>query len=285
MVSALICLGLDAQTHISKPDLSIPSKVAPAYFGPNAFPVPDMLDGRVSSDLSAELRYDSFFCTMTDNLTDDVTQDVSVKLTIPLFTPRANLVIWMPVVEHFRTTPEVCALRRLSPGAPLSGMDSGDVYVSTDISLMEQEQSGYDIAIRAALKTASGNSFSTARVYDAPGYFFDLSAGRDICRFPDGALRVAVSSGFLCWQTDNGRQNDAVMYGMMTSFTKGRLSADVTLGGYVGWEGDGDRPMTLKSHVSWSFRNFALHLAHQAGFKDWPYHQIRFGISYSAPLR
>ena len=176
MVSAFICLGLDAQTHISKPDLSIPSKVAPAYFGPNAFPVPDMLDGRVSSELSAELRYDSFFCTMTDNLTDDVTQDVSVKLTIPLFTPRANLVIWMPVVEHFRTTPEVCALRRLSPGAPLSGMDSGDVYVSTDISLMEQEQSGYDIAIRAALKTASGNSFSTARVYDAPGYFFDLSA-------------------------------------------------------------------------------------------------------------
>ena len=33
-----------AQTDIEQPNLGVPSKIAPAYFGPNAFPVPDMLD-------------------------------------------------------------------------------------------------------------------------------------------------------------------------------------------------------------------------------------------------
>jgi hypothetical protein len=94
-------------------------------------------------------------------------------------------------------------------------------------------------------------------------------------------LRVALSSGFLCWQTDNGRQNDAVMYGAMLALTKGRFNADAALGGYVGWEGDGDRPMTIKTNLSWAFNRLSLVLHHQSGFKDWPYHQFRMGITYS----
>lgn len=35
-----VCL---AQTSLSVSDLSVPTKIAPAYFGPNAFPVPDMM--------------------------------------------------------------------------------------------------------------------------------------------------------------------------------------------------------------------------------------------------
>lgn len=278
------CFHAGSQTPVIRPDLSIPSMIAPAYFGPNAFPVPDMLDGRTSSDLDVELYYDSFLCTMTDDVADDVTMDAFLKVTVPLFSRRVNLVLWMPVVEQFWTTPEISAMRRLSPGAPLSGMDSGDVYVSTDICIMEQDKSGFDMALRAAIKTASANSFSTGRVYDAPGYFFDLSVGRDICRFDRGVFRMAVSSGFLCWQTDNGRQNDAVMYGLLASYAQGRFSADVNFGGYVGWEGRGDRPMTLKSHVSWSLNRLTFHLAHQIGFMDWPYHQIRFGVSCSVPI-
>lgn len=270
-----------AQTPIVKPDLGVPSKVAPGYFGPNAFPVPDMLDGRTSSKLVAELYADTFLCTMTDNLTDDVTYDLAAKLTIPLFSDRVNLVLWMPMVEYFKTTPYVNSLRRLEDISVLSGTDSGDAYVSTDIRLLEQDRHGYDLAIRAALKSASGNSFSKGRVYDCPGYFFDAAVGRDILTRSDLNLRVALSSGFLCWQTDNGRQNDAVMYGAMLAFTKGCFNAGAALGGYVGWEGDGDRPMTIKTDLSWSFNRLSLVLHHQSGFKDWPYHQFRIGVRYS----
>lgn len=252
-----------SQTPILPPDLGIPSLIAPAYFGPNAFPVPDMLDGAVSSDLSVELCYDTFLCTMTDDVTDDVTSDLFARLRVPLFSKSVNLVLWMPVVEWYVTTPEVNAMRRLPEGAPLSG---------------------FDLAVRAAMKTASGNSFSTARVYDAPGYFCDVAVGRDVWAFLNGGLRLAASTGFLCWQTDNGRQNDAVMYGFKAAGSAGSFSADAAIGGYVGWEGVGDRPMTLKCNVFWSLDRFAFGLSYQAGLYDWPYHQLRAGVSYSIPI-
>jgi hypothetical protein len=240
-----------------------------------------MLDGTTSSKLVAELYADTFFCTMTDDMTDDMTFAATAKLTVPLFTDRVNLVVWMPMVEHFRTTPYVNSLRGVKDVDVLSGTDSGDAYVSTDIRILEQDRCGYDLALRAALKSASGNSFGSGRVYDCPGYFFDVAVGRDILVRSDSRLRLALSTGFLCWQTDNGRQNDAVMYGALLSYTKGRFDADLQYGGYVGWENEGDRPMTLKTRFSWSFDRLALVLAHQSGFKDWPYHQVRVGLTWS----
>ena len=276
-----------AQTPILRPDLGTPSLVAPGYFGPNAFPVPDMLDGTTSSDLRVELYGDGFLCSMTSNPTDDVTFDVFAKATIPLFTDRVNLVIWMPVVEWFRSGPAVNILRRVQdPGRWISGVDSGDAYVSTDILILDERKRGCGLVLRAALKSASGNSFGTARVYDAPGYFFDVAVGRDIVKSADGktVFRTALSTGFLCWQTGNGRQNDAVMYGALASLKTGPFKAEVNYGGYVGWEGKGDRPMTLKTKLSWSIGRCSINAMYQAGFVDWPFHQLRLGAAYSFPL-
>lgn len=272
------------QTDVVAPDLGVPSLIAPAYFGPNAFPVPDMLDGRTSEDFSVELYGDAFLCTMTGSLTDDLTYDAFAKIRLPLFHHRVNLVLWMPVVEYFRSSPEINALRRTGKDGWTSGWDSGDVYVSTDIMLLEQKRSGIDMTVRAALKTASGNSYGTARVYDSPGYFFDVAVGRELLSdMSEWSLRTALSAGFLCWQTDNGRQNDAVMFGALIAVAKNRLSADMALGGYVGWEGAGDFPVTLKTRLSWSLGRVALIASHQAGFNDWPFHQIRLGVSYTIP--
>ena len=275
-----------AQTDIVRPDLSIPSKISPAYFGPNAFPVPDMLDGRTSSDMRLEVYGDCFMGTTTSSVADDITADLFARLTIPLFTPKANLTVWMPIFEYFSTSAEVNALRRLAYTNDLKGFDSGDAYVSADIQLLNQERHHCDMAVRAALKTASANRFAEGRCYDAPGYFFDVAVGRGF-EFGEGRggnLRVAVSTGFLCWQTDNGRQNDAVMYGAQLAYRYKRLGIDSSLGGYVGWEGLGDRPMTLKTNLSYAFGDWALKLGHQVGFMDWPYHQIRFGVTWNIDI-
>ena len=276
-----------AQTPILRPDLGTPSLVAPGYFGPNAFPVPDMLDGTTSSDLRVELYGDGFLCSMTRRPSDDITLDLFAKATIPLFTDRVNLVIWMPVVEWFRSGPAVNVLRRVQdPDRWISGTDSGDAYVSTDILILDERKRGCGLVLRAALKSASGNSFGTARVYDAPGYFFDVAVGRDIVKSADGktVFRTALSAGFLCWQTGNGRQNDAVMYGALASLKTGPFKAEVNYGGYVGWEGKGDRPMTLKTKLSWSIGRCSINAMYQVGFVDWPFHQVRLGAAYSFPL-
>ena len=284
LLSAVV---VKAQTPIVAPDLGVPSLVAPAYFGPNAFPVPDMLDGTTCGDLKVELYGDGYLCSMTSSAYDDITLDLFAKATIPLFTDRVNLVIWMPVVEWFRSGPAVNTHRRVQdPYRWITGVDSGDAYVSTDILVMDERKTGCGMVLRAALKSASGNSFSTARVYDAPGYFFDLSVGRNIRESADGRtiFRVALTGGFLCWQTANGRQNDAVMYGALASLKTGPFKAEVNYGGYVGWEGKGDRPMTLKTKLSWSFGRCSLNAMYQVGFVDWPFHQIRLGATYSFPL-
>ena len=284
LVAMLSIVGVaQAQTTIERPNLSIPSKIGPAYFGPNAFPVPDMLDGRTSSDMRLELYGDCFLGTTTGSVADDITADVFAKLTIPLFTPKANLTVWMPVFEYFSTSAEVNALRRLPNAKDLQGLDSGDVYVSADIQILNQERHHCDMAVRAALKTASANRFAEGRCYDAPGYFFDVAVGRGFALNGGvgGALRMAVSTGFLCWQTDNGRQNDAVMYGAQLAYGYKRFAIDTTFGGYVGWENDGDRPMTLKTNFSYAFGDWSLRLSHQMGFMDWPYHQIRLGVAWN----
>ena len=270
-----------AQTSIVKPDMDVPTKIGPAYFGPNAFPVPDMLDGRTSSVLKAELYGDCFLGTTIGNVADDITGDIFAKLTIPLFTPKVNLTIWMPLFEYYYTSAKLNKYRRLQYEGDLHGVDSGDLYLSTDIRVLSQEKYHVDMTVRAAIKTASANHFAKGRCYDAPGYFADVAVGRGFQFGKEHNLRVAISTGFLCWQTDNGRQNDAVMYGALLAYNYKRFSIDTCLGGYVGWEGDGDRPMTLKTSLSYRFGDFSLRLMHQVGLMDWPYHQIRVGATYS----
>ena len=273
------------QTSIVNPDFDVPTKIAPAYFGPNAFPVPDMLDGRTSSELKLELYGDCFLGTTTGRVADDITGDIFAKLTVPLFSPKVNMTIWLPLFEVFHTSSELNALRRLPEPyntTDLTGVDLSDLYLSTDVRILSQEQHKVDMTVRAALKTASANQYAKGRCYDSPGYFFDVAVGHS---FPlvggNHYLRVAASTGFLCWQTDNGRQNDAVMYGAMVKYRLKQWEVDATFGGYVGWERDGDSPMTLKTNLSYHIDNLALRLGYQVGFKDWPYHQIRVGATYS----
>ena len=275
------CLSVQAQTSLDISSLAVPSKIAPEYFGPNAFPVPEMSDGRTYAHWKAEIYADHFFSTRHD-WHEDYTTDIFARLTVPLFSPRANLVIWGPLYEFFHSGSAVNAYRRLAFKEDVDYHTPGDLYVSVDFQPLIQGKHGVDMTVRSVLKTASGDRYEYARYYDSPGYFFDASFGRGFL-LADGdlALRVALSGGFLCWQTDNGRQNDAVMYGALAALTAGPFSFRTQYGGYVGWEQDGDAPMTLRADAGWSFGDLSINAGYQVGFVDWPFQQVRFGLSYS----
>jgi hypothetical protein len=156
----------------------------------------------------------------------------------------------------------------------------GDIYVSTEFQPLVHGQHGIDMTVRAVLKSASGDRYEYARYYDSPGYFFDATFGRGFALSEKVVARIALSGGFLCWQTDNGRQNDAVMYGALASLAAGPASLKVQYGGYVGWERDGDCPMTLRADLAWAFRDMSLTAGWQMGFQDWPFQQLRIGVQY-----
>lgn len=283
LLLSLVCASASALVPIDKPNLRETTGIAPAYFGPNAFPVPDMLDGRVQNHLRVEIAGDGYF-----GFQGDKTADVFARMFIPLFTDRVNLTVWMPMMEWYELTPERIATCRVPDSLAHSGSGAGDAYFSTDIQILRDKKWAPDIALRAACKSASGGQYELARHYDCPGYFMDLSLGKSWYLGERQAsdevkaveLRVAGSVGFLCWQTDNGRQNDAVMYGLQLLVKSQYVSLRTTWSGYVGWENDGDKPMIIKGRLSGHAKQFEPYVEYQYGIKDYPFHHLRVGMAY-----
>jgi len=264
----LFPLSIQALVPIERPTLSEPTGIAPAYFGPNALPVIDMLDGRTSSTLDVELAGEGYI-----GYHNNRTVDIFARVHVPLFTRWANLSLWMPVFGWYDQYDG-------------KGSGAGDVYISTDIQILHNEWFKSDrakyipqMSLRLGMKTASGEQFERRRHYDCPGYFFDASIGQSIPMGPL-VLRLAGSAGFLCWQTDNGRQNDAVMYGLQAQLKHEYVSLQATWGGYVGWEKYGDAPMTVKARAAGHVKGFEPYVQYQYGIKDYPFHQIRVGLVY-----
>lgn len=284
LLLSLICASASALVPIDKPNLRETTGIAPAYFGPNAFPVPDMLDGRVQKQLRVEIAGDGYL-----GFQGDKTADAFARVFVPLFTDRVNLTVWMPVMEWYEMSPARMATCRVPDSLAHRGSGAGDAYFSTDIQILRDKKWAPDIALRAACKSASGGQYELARHYDCPGYFMDLSVGKSWYlgekQEANGVeLRVAGSAGFLCWQTDNGRQNDAVMYGLQLLMKSQYVSLRTTYSGYVGWENDGDKPMIIKGRLSGHAKQFEPYVEYQYGIKDYPFHMLRVGLAYSIDI-
>ncbi len=267
-----------AQVDIVKPDLSTTTKIAPDYFGPNALPIPDMLDGTTSSSTILDIGADYF-----DGHRGDKTYDLYFKLVVPLYSDRINLTVWMQsIVEYYQMSEESHEHSRLPDDIAYTGYETGDAYITTDIHLVEQSATRPDVTLRVGLKTALGYGFFKARYFDNPGYFFDTSVAKSFAlqgSFLED-IRLVGSFGFLCWQTDNGRQNDAVMYGVQAKLRTKYFTLTESFGGYSGWERDGDCPMSIKSEIRTSFGRYEPYITHQYGLRDYPFTQYRLGVSY-----
>lgn len=249
---------------------------SPLYFGPNALPVPYMLDGIVSPHIYTECSFD-----LSCGFHGDFTKTISAKLNIPIFSPRVNLSLWMPIVEFYKNTSESLAWQN-SPQRKANGHTIGNVYISTDIHVVRQSKLRPDITIRAALITASGDSDEYARYYDAPGYFFDASISKSMklgnSFFKD--LRITLNGGFLCWQTGQSEQNDAYMYGIKSTLLTNIFDASVAYQGYSGWQNNGDRPIVLRAGITLNLRNISPSVGFEHGFRDYPFNIYRFSFGY-----
>lgn len=263
--------NLWSATPVVAPNYGEKSLIGPLYFGPNAFPIPPVLKGINDSTLNvyigADEQWGQVGRTEYGNA-GERTSTIQAHLSIPLFTQRVTLNLWMPVMEFYENT---------NFG---HGHGAGDVYVSTDIQILNQRQYVPAILLRAALKTASGDEYEKYRFYDSPGYFFDLAIAKSFTISPDWLIHIAGSAGFLCWQTDNGRQNDAVMYAIDAELRHRYWSLNAQYAGYTGWERIGDRPMVIRAAIYGHINNFEPLLGYEYGIRDYPFHTIRLGLRY-----
>lgn len=266
--------------------------ISPYYFGPNAFPIPEIVD-RTSSVIKIEGEANYF-----RGRRDDHTTDFTLRAVIPLWTSRANLSIWLPVMEWYRNSDKFLQACNILPPYTEDmhrGHLTGDVYVSTDLHILLEKRYRPDLVIRAGLKTASGGGSGMARYYDSPGYFFDATFGKTFSFLPGKSLklRVAAEGGFLCWQTSVDRQNDAVMFGIKVRLSYLKVSFSETFAGYTGWEHISssrpelahDSPMSFKSRFEYQITgHWALHAVYEHGLTDYPYNHFALGVAYSIPI-
>ena len=290
----LIPLRAEGQTADSgqQPEFS---GVSTRYFGPYAFPVPDLLDGRIHDGLHVELSGDAVAGRAGGRENRDWTFAPTFRLSVPLWTDRASFTIWGEFHEFYFDTPATRAARNLAPGAlPLKGNDSGNLYFGIEIQALKERRLVPSVAVRASTLSATGDDHEAARHYDAPGYFFDVSVGKS---FPlgekAGSIRLSGTAGFVCWQIGEGTQNDALLLGARLAWESRHAGLYVEYGQYKGRENDwaasygidsGDWPQSIKSRLDLHFGDFSPFIYVQYGFRDWPFTQFRLGLTWTFDL-
>ena len=277
------------------------AKYSTAWFGPNANPVPEFTDARIPSKTTISLMGDYYFGY------GDQTENGYIKIEIPLISQRVSFKLWSTVMEHYQVSEELTTARemniannRITKGdqkfeiinGKTSGKANGDLYVQTRISLLKESKKAPSVIFNVTLKTASGTNFPQRRYFDTPGYYFDVEAGKSFytkSKFIN-EIRVVANTGFLCWETTNSTQDDATMYGGKLIIGNEKWKFENTLSGYWGWIhtnqnlsplGDyGDAPLVYATKLSLKLGKIDYFAQYQYGITDFPYHQIRVGISF-----
>lgn len=257
-------------------------KYAPAWFGPNANPVPEFTDARILAKTTIQLMGDYYFGF------GDKTQNGYFKIDIPLLPERVSFKIWSSIFEHYQVGEEIGLARGMSNNT--KGKANGDFYVQTRISLWKESKYRPNIILNATIKTASGTNFKERRYFDTPGYYFDLEAGKSFHLNNNflNEIRLVGNLGFLCWETTNSTQNDAPLYGIKIISGNRKWKWENTLSGYYGWmhthprygKNYGDAPLIYATKFIYKLKNIDYFIQYQYGIKDFPYHQIRLGLSF-----
>lgn len=244
-----------------------------AFMGPNALPVQDILKGELPFDRSVTIAPEGYFGK------GELTGDLFTRLFFPLFTDRAGLGISYVVAELYKTDTLVRDMRRSREYDP-RGYCFGDVYFSTYIQLIKDHPFLPDLMFSANIKTASGTEMKAARNTNGPGYYFDLSAGKEysIADGTNASIRPYLLAGFYAYQTNlnDYLQDDAITYGAGVDLKFGLFRLENQVGGYRGYLDNGDRPVVYRLRLSWERDSgMILSARFQQGISDFLFTSVR----------
>lgn len=247
----------------------------PRYFGPNAFPLPELTGGSLSDRWEVELRGD--FHTMTG----DRTKDLFARLYIPIAHGRAGITVSGVIQEWYKTSEAVRDERHaveVEPPIPCRG----DIVVNCYYQVLRSDRWA-DVVVSANIKTASGGRLCDARYTDAASYWFTAEAGRTLWADTTRAafVRAQGLAGFYCWMTNDmvHRQNDALCYGIGLKGGWRGLELACDFSGLRGYRGQGDRPVLFRSRLSYELRKNVVAFGYKRGLRDYLYDSFSIGYT------
>lgn len=259
-------------------------RYSPAWFGPNANPVPKFTDATIPSLTTFQLSADYYFGY------GDNTKDIALAVEIPIVAKCASLKTWMCLLEAYHTTPAISKHRGMLYGNTV-GTARGDIYIQTRIRITKEKEIIPSIIFNSTFKTATGTNFLQRRYFDTPGYYLDIELGKSFFTTNPffNEIRLVGNFGFMSWETVNSAQNDAPLYGIKIIVGNSRWKFENTLSGYSGWmhthptfRADyDDAPLVYTTKILRNYTNINYFLEYQYGIRDFPYRQIKCGITFS----
>jgi hypothetical protein len=246
---------------------------APRYFGPSAFPMPELRDsaGRLYEvELRGEYHYYS----------GDKTRDLFARFLLPFAKNRAGLEITWIINEHYKTDVATRDERHaVDVKSPISY--GGDVVFSSYYQLLKSKK-WFDAMASVNLKTASGGRLCDARFTDAASYWIDGTVARNLWTSRDerSFVRLKVLGGFYCWMTNKAdhRQNDAICFsaGLTGQFRHFTIASNLV--GFRGYENDGDRPLIWRNNLKYEWKKNVISFRFNHGMKDFLYDTYSVGL-------
>jgi hypothetical protein len=245
--------------------------VSPGYLGPNALPVPGLVDGRVAGRIAVEPEF------AVHTQPGEITAGGGLRVFYPVADGLAALEFSHVTVEYYKTD-TLIRDERFARSEHVEGIATGDINLATYLTLVKNQR-WPDMALRINLRTASGSKLSDARFTNSPGYFFDLSAGKNITPKSDQVnpvIRIYGTLGFYVWQTnlENNRQNDAFLTGLGAKLTHGKQSIGAEAAGYFGYLKMRDDPVVLRCKYELSGEKNGLRIQYQKGVHSIYHHSL-----------
>lgn len=259
-------------------------RYAPAWFGPNANPVPEFTDATIPSLTQVELSGNYYFGF------GDFTKNAFFRIEVPLLQEKVSIKLWSTLLESYNLSDEIMIARNIETGKN-KGRVNGDIYVQTRILLLSEKTKNPAIILNSTLKTASGTGFKERRYFDTPGYYFDIEIGKSYIlntKWLD-EIKWVANLGFICWETTNSTQNDAPLYGAKLIIRKKQFKWENTIAGYWGWmhthpsygSDYGDAPLIFGTILNYKKNKITYFGKYQYGINDFPYHHFGAGFKVS----
>jgi hypothetical protein len=93
-------------------------------------------------------------------------------------------------------------------------------------------------------------------------------------------LRFVGMLGFLSYQLNDSKQNDAPLFGGKMILSSDKLSFENGLAGYSGWLKKGDQPLVLRSRLNFKSGSQHYFIQYQHALRDYPFRRLQVGVNF-----
>lgn len=257
--------------------------IAPGTLGPNALPVPEVLDGNVGTDHHFQVSVINY---RRDGGGDNG-NTVHLNIRFPVVQNFMAFEIQWNVNEYFRATNEIRDILQIYKDDPGWSSEFGDIILNTYLQVKRETRFFPSLMVVSALKTTSGSA-ENGRYTDLPAHWHYLSFGKNLLSATPFLWRINGMAGIYIWQTNQAdlEQNEGFLYGAenLVQYKKSGLLAG--LSGYNGWKWYGfDRPLIFNAKFEYRHKQLSYFAEYKTGLRDYFYSSLCIGIRWHAASR